>query len=220
MAQLQASALTKTATTLTSSQNPSVYAQPVTFTAVVAPAPADGETVTFWQGKIYLGTGTLSGGTATYTISTLAAGGTDTIKAEYPGDNTHASSTSSSVAQVVGPAPTSTTLVSSQNPSEVGHPVSFTATVTATEYGGTPTGNVSFYNGSAKLGTVTLAAGVATYTSTKLPAGTGSITAVYSGGKSYVAIAEQLNTEGVKPRSGAKWHPTQVQRVIQRAEAK
>jgi len=35
--------------------------------------------------------------------------------------------------------------------------------------------------------------------------------------KSFVAIAEQLNADGVKPRKGHKWHPTQVQRVIQRA---
>ena len=39
-------------------------------------------------------------------------------------------------------------------------------------------------------------------------------------GKSYVAIAEKLNADGIKSRSGKQWHPTQVQRVIQRAEAK
>ena len=38
--------------------------------------------------------------------------------------------------------------------------------------------------------------------------------------KSYVTIAEQLNNDGVRPRTGQKWHPTQVQRVIQRAEPK
>jgi DNA invertase Pin-like site-specific DNA recombinase len=38
--------------------------------------------------------------------------------------------------------------------------------------------------------------------------------------KSFVAIADQLNANGVKPRTGQKWHPTQVQRVIQRAEIK
>lgn len=47
-----------------------------------------------------------------------------------------------------------------------------------------------------------------------------SILSLRKSGKSYVAIAEQLNGEGVKSRSGAKWHPTQVQRVIQRAEAR
>ena len=38
--------------------------------------------------------------------------------------------------------------------------------------------------------------------------------------KSYVAIAEQLNADGIKSRSGGRWHPTQVQRVIERAAAK
>jgi|ERR1035437_282103 DNA invertase Pin-like site-specific DNA recombinase len=36
--------------------------------------------------------------------------------------------------------------------------------------------------------------------------------------KSIAAIAVQLNADGVKSRSGLEWHPTQVQRVIQRAK--
>jgi len=47
---------TKTTTTLTSSPNPSTYGEPVTFTAVVTPAPPDGETVSFMKGKTVLGT--------------------------------------------------------------------------------------------------------------------------------------------------------------------
>jgi DNA invertase Pin-like site-specific DNA recombinase len=39
-------------------------------------------------------------------------------------------------------------------------------------------------------------------------------------GLSFVKIAERLNADGIKSRSGKRWHPTQVQRVIQRAEAK
>ena len=50
-------ALTNTTTTLTSSLNPSTYEEAVIFTAVVTPAPPDGETVTFMQGKNTLGTG-------------------------------------------------------------------------------------------------------------------------------------------------------------------
>jgi intein-encoded DNA endonuclease-like protein len=46
-----------------------------------------------------------------------------------------------------------------------------------------------------------------------------SILSLRKQGKSYVAIADELNTEGIKPRTGQKWHPTQVQRVIQRAKA-
>jgi DNA invertase Pin-like site-specific DNA recombinase len=38
------------------------------------------------------------------------------------------------------------------------------------------------------------------------------------GTKSFVSIAEQLNADAVKPRTGAKWHPTQIQRVLSRAE--
>ncbi len=35
--------------------------------------------------------------------------------------------------------------------------------------------------------------------------------------KSIAEIASQLNDDGIKSRSGKNWHPTQVQRVIQRA---
>jgi DNA invertase Pin-like site-specific DNA recombinase len=38
-------------------------------------------------------------------------------------------------------------------------------------------------------------------------------------GLSYVAIADRLNTDGVKSRAGKAWHPTQVQRVLMRAKA-
>ena len=83
-------ALTTTTTTLSSSLNPSVYGQTVTFTAVVtssAGAPPNGELVTFKQGSMAIGTGTLSAGSASFSISTLTTGGTDSIKAVYPGDS-------------------------------------------------------------------------------------------------------------------------------------
>lgn len=47
-----------------------------------------------------------------------------------------------------------------------------------------------------------------------------SILSLRKGGKSYVAIADQLNGDGTKPRTGQKWYPTQVQRVFQRAVPK
>jgi len=46
-----------------------------------------------------------------------------------------------------------------------------------------------------------------------------SIISLRKEGKSYVVIADQLNSDGIKSRSGQKWHPTQVQRVIQRRQA-
>ena len=200
-------ALTRTMTTLTSSLNPSTYGQAVTFTAVVTPAPPDGEIVTFRQGGNVMGTGALSGGSATVTTSTLAVG-TDTIKAVYAGDGTYAGSTSNAVSQVVDKAATTTTLASSPNPSGVGQPVTFTATVTP-EFGGTVTGKVAFYNGRAQLGTASLSGGVANYTTTKLPAGTDSITAVYKGSNSFTtstsgALSQTVNT-GTSIDSSMAW---------------
>jgi hypothetical protein len=92
-----------TTTTLSSSPNPSTYGQAVTFTAVVsssAAAPPDGEVVTFMKGKTVLGTGTLSGGSASFTTSTLKVG-TMSVKAVYGGDSNFAGSTSKAVKQVV-----------------------------------------------------------------------------------------------------------------------
>ena len=92
-----------TTITLTSSPNPSAYGQAAIFTAVVASsigAPPDGETVSFMKGKTLLGTGTLSGGIATFSISTLKVG-TNSIKAVYGGDSNFAGSKSNTVEQVV-----------------------------------------------------------------------------------------------------------------------
>jgi hypothetical protein len=88
---------------LSSSPNPSIYGEMVNFTAVVTSslgAPPDGEVVTFMKGKTVLGTGTLSGGSASFTTSTLRVG-TTSVKAVYGGDSNFAGSTSKAVKQVV-----------------------------------------------------------------------------------------------------------------------
>jgi poly(3-hydroxybutyrate) depolymerase len=161
-------------------------------------APPDGEIVTFEVGATELGAAALSGGSATFTTSTLKAGGTNTIKAEYAGDSNFAASTSNKVSQVVTQATTTTTLASSQNPSGVGQSVTFTANV-APEFGGTVTGTVTFNSGGAKLGNRSLSGGVASYTTTKLAAGADSITAVYNGNSSFVtstsgALSQTVNS--------------------------
>ncbi len=92
-----------TATTLTSSPNPSTYGQSVNFTAVVtssAGAPPDGETVTFELGTTVLGTGALNAGLASLTTSALPLG-MDLVKAAYGGDSNFAGSTSNTVKQRV-----------------------------------------------------------------------------------------------------------------------
>ncbi|MGC9989947.1 MAG: FG-GAP-like repeat-containing protein, partial [Terriglobales bacterium] len=97
------SVLTPTATTLSSSANPSGYGQKVTFTAVVtsgAGAPADGETVSFVEDLTILGSKKLSGGSASFTTSALPVG-THLITAVYGGDSSLARSASAWVKQVV-----------------------------------------------------------------------------------------------------------------------
>jgi uncharacterized repeat protein (TIGR03803 family) len=92
-----------TATTLSSSPNPSLSGQAVTFTAVVTSGsgtPGNGETVSFIKGKTVLGTGTLSNGSSSFTISTLKVG-TTSVAAVYGGDSRFSGSTSNTVKQVV-----------------------------------------------------------------------------------------------------------------------
>lgn len=75
----------------------------MTFTAVVASSagvPPDGETVTFKKGTTVLGTGALSGGSASLVISTLPVG-SNAITAVFSGDSNLSASTSKAVQQVV-----------------------------------------------------------------------------------------------------------------------
>jgi len=91
-----------TITALSSSLNPSIYSQPVTFTAAVSPNNATGM-VTFTDGGATIGSGTLSHGSATYITSSLA-GGDHSIVATYSGDSHFDASTSNTVSQTVDQA--------------------------------------------------------------------------------------------------------------------
>lgn len=92
-----------TAIALSSSPNPSIAFQPVTFTAAFdlneSPSP-DGETVTFMSGNTILGTGTVSLGYASAEIIFVKAG-IKYVRAVYGGDLNLKGSTSKLVEQVV-----------------------------------------------------------------------------------------------------------------------
>ncbi|WP_424630519.1 Ig-like domain repeat protein [Bradyrhizobium sp. SYSU BS000235] len=164
-------------TGLTSSLNPSALGQSVTFTATVTGTSPTG-TVQFKDGASNLGAAvTLTGGTATFTTSALTTGG-HSITAVYSGDANNGTSTSSALTQTVNQSGTTTSVVSSVNPSAPGQSVTFTATVT----GASPTGTVQFKDGASNLGAaVALAGGTATFTTSALASGGHAITAVYSG---------------------------------------
>jgi len=168
-----------TSTVLASSLNPSTYGQAVTLMATVSSAgPTPTGTVTFKNGKTSLGSASLSGGVASLTKSNLYVG-TVKITASYGGDAANAVSASPVLKQVVVKAISATTVVSSVNPSKVGQTVKFTATVTSPTT--TPTGKVTFMDGSTVLGTGTLAKGKASYSTSTLGHGSHNITAVYAG---------------------------------------
>ena len=195
-----------TTITVGSSAPTSAYGQSVSFTATVAAVtsslPTPTGTVEFFDGTTDLGPGMLSGGVATFSIAALSVGN-HAITAQYFGDGNFSGSTSTATAQTVNPAGTSTAVVASPSPSVYGQSVTFTATVTAVAPGaGTPTGMVTFMDGSVSLGIGTLGnTGMATYTTSALAVGAHSITAIYGGDGNYTASSSVATPQTVNPAS-------------------
>ena len=176
---LSTSAGAVTTTTVASSLNPSFIRQSVTVTATVmsvSGSVADGELVTFYDGNAVLGSSALTGGTATYTTTSLSVKAHN-IKAQYSGDTNFKPSVGS-IQQVVHKYSTTTLLTSSPNPSVYGRTVTFTATVTPSGLFSV-TGKVRFWDGATSIGTSSLSGGVATLKKSRLAVGAHSITAQY-----------------------------------------
>ena len=95
----------------------------------------------------------------------------------------------------ISQASTTTALVASVNPSVYGQMETFTATVAALAPGsGTPTGTVSFMQGSTTLDTETLGASDSvTFTTSALAVGSATITAVYSGDSNFLTSSASTN---------------------------
>jgi hypothetical protein len=160
--------------TVTSSVNPSIINQPVTFTAIAA-AGATG-TITFFDGSTILGTGTLTGSHAILTTSTLIVG-SHSITVSYGGDTNNGAATSVPLTQIVNKA---TPIIPPPVVSAPNTPVNTPETITETVPSGV-TGTVTFSNGTVPIGTAPIVNGVATITVSNLPVGTDPITASTSG---------------------------------------
>jgi hypothetical protein len=188
-------------TSVSSSHNPSVFGQSVTFTATVAAvSPGSGTptgTVTFKNGASALGSVTLVSGKATFSTSALTVG-THSITAIYNGSVDYKTSTSAALTQTVNKAATATTLTSSPNPSTFNQIVTFTATVAAVAPGsGTPAGSVIFKDGATALATVPLISGKAFFSTSTLAKGTHSMTAVYLGSANDLGSTSAIVTQTV-----------------------
>jgi RHS repeat-associated protein len=187
-------------TTLGVSTNPSAYGQALTLTATVSGSGVHTGTVTFLDGATQLAANALSNGAASFSTSTLSVG-THSLTAVYAGDATNATSTSAAVAQVVNQVASTMTLgVSSANVSQ-GENVTLTSRVA----GVTPTGQVTFSDGSATLGTATVSGGAATLSLTNLALGTHSITASYAGDANNGAATASGVSVTVAARAGFTW---------------
>lgn len=190
-------AVAATTTTVTSSANPTIAGQSVTFTAAVcncsgiatgsmqfsidgvaqgAPVPLDGS------------------GAATYTTSALAVA-THSVTANYiPADGTFLGSTGTLAGgQTVNKATTSLIISRDIAGSAVyGQPITFTATLGVNSPGGgTPSGSVTFSDGTNSV-SVPLSAGHASWTTSSLPIGATFVVATYAGDASYLGSTNNI----------------------------
>ena len=113
------------------------------------------------------------------------------------GASPHFATLTGTGAEITGPVPTNITLSSSNTSAIVNTSVTITATVTSTTPG-TPTGSVTFFNGSTQLGTGTLNAGTATYTTSSLAGGAYQITATYSGDTNFATSTSSALTQNIQ----------------------
>lgn len=175
-----------TATTLSSSLNPSGLGKAVTLTATVSPSAATG-TVTFMDGSVSLGTSNLSGGRSTLSTYALPLGN-HSLTAIYGGDTIYGGSTSSGLIQTVSNQTMTTTTLSSE--STYGGIILKAVVVPSTA-----SGTLTFIDNESSIGSVVLASRPACVTGNNgqcvdlkigLGAGSHSITANYSGNSDYV----------------------------------
>ena len=174
---------------LSSSANPSVFGQPVTVTAAVAPvAPGAGTptgSVVFTVDGAPQPAAALSGGQATLSTAAPLSLGGHAITATYGGDtNFSASPPSQPLTQTVTQASTTTALSSSANPSVSGQAVTLRASVAPATTGGTVIFTIDGTPGQP----VTLHNGTATSpVAANLGVGPHSITATYQGSANFAA---------------------------------
>ena len=131
--------------------------------------------------------------TSGFSILTLSASSTSASQTvpvtlwAVSGDRVHDATFSLTVNPNTSVVGTTTTLTTSASSIAQNSPLTVTATVKATSGTTAPSGSITFYNGGTVLGTGTLSSGVASITTSTLPIGTDSLTAVYAGTSTFNA---------------------------------
>jgi uncharacterized repeat protein (TIGR01451 family) len=135
-------------------------------------------------------------GTYNFTIVAHVAAGTPagSLGNTATASASNATISSGGATNTIGLTTSSTTLMSSLNPSLAGQSVTFTATVS----GSTPTGTVTFKDGATTLGTGTLnGTGVATFATAALTSGPHAVTAAYGGDANNASSTSSVLTQTV-----------------------
>ena len=198
--------------------SPTTIGQTASFTVNVAGASPTGNVAIedADNNNAIIASGSLSGGSASFTTSTLAAG-THHLFAVYAGDAANSASQSAidvhTVQYVTG------TTVSTNNASTVfGQDVALTATIAPTQTG--LTGNVEFFDGGVSIGSATVGAdGTATLHVTSLSVASHTITAVYDGDTTHVGststgILQTVSTDNSSTGLGSSQEPSDFGETI------
>ena len=179
------------AQTISFSTGSLAYASGVTFGTTpltLTATSSSGLAVSF---SLVSGPATLSGSTIT-----VSGAGTVVIAANQPGNSDYAAAPQVTESIPVNKALPIAAIASSVNPVLFDNGITLTATITSGA--GTPSGAVTFLDGSTALGTGTLSSGAATFTTSSLAVGTHTLTVAYGGDQNFLAATSSPVTELVE----------------------
>jgi hypothetical protein len=184
-----------TQTSVSSNETPSFYGDSVTFTAAVTSpggTPSGGTVQFVVDGNNFGSPAALSGGSAAIQETSLPVG-THTVRADYTGYSTFASSSGTLPSgQTVNQQQTHTRVSSSEDPSYYGDTVTLTASVSDRD-DTLAVGTMQFVVDGTNFGSpVTLSSGSAGIKETVLSAKNHTVTANYSGDENHLASSGDL----------------------------
>jgi hypothetical protein len=187
---------------VTASPSDPLEGQQVTLTATVSTTDPDasltGEIVRFLDGATTLGSASVDAHGQAILVTPLAPGA-HSITATLLGNTSTAVSISVLAATTVG-------VRSSLNPSDPTEPVTFTATVAGLDVPATPTGTLTFRIDNVDQAPVTLSGGIATFSTSTLPAGSHDVSALYGGDDTFAASSATALSQSVRSKAASQIH--------------
>jgi Big-like domain-containing protein len=201
------------------SLNPVNVLQTVSYTATVTPQAGGtvGGNVIFLDQTFGLATVAVTNNQATYATS-YGEIGTHSISAVYSGDFGKATGSRSNTVTVNVRGISKTKVTTSGSPTFVGQPVTFTAKVSS-KYGTIPDGElVTFYDGTAAMGSVALSNQAAAFTTSALSAKAHSIKAAYPGDASFApstgSVRQVVNAYPTSTTLTSNLNPSQYGQAV------